>query len=126
MATMEQVKSLTYDAGTDLSSDQHKFVIQAADDGNVDLCGNEGEQASGVLLNAPDVTEAATVAYTGVVKVIAAETLAPADKITTNNAGLAIVADNVNTDHVLGMCLNDALINELAEVQLDNAGILAA
>ncbi len=121
MATMQDVKSLTFEAGQDLSSDQFKFVIQAAGDGQVDLCG-QGLNATGVLLNNPGAAgEAATVAYAGVVKVEAGETLAPGDLIMSAAVGLAEVA--TATDQILGICQNDALIGELAEVLLDKQGL---
>ncbi len=121
MATMEQVKSLSFEAGGDLSADQHKFVLQASGDGQVDLAG-AGGLATGVLLNNPDTAgQAATVAYSGVAKVIAGGTVAPGDKITPDGSGLAVVAGA--GDEVLGVCQNDALVNELAEVRLDNQGL---
>ena len=65
--------------------------------------------------------EAATVAYAGVVKVEAGETLAPGDLIMSAAVGLAEVA--TATDQILGICQNDALIGELAEVLLDKQGL---
>ncbi len=124
MAKMSNLITETFEAGGDLSADQYKFVLQAADS-QVDLVGVLGTvQATGVLLNNPSAQgQAATVAVGGVPKVKAAVTLAPGDKISSDAAGLALVS--IATYHVLGICENDAAAGELAEVRLDNQGILA-
>lgn len=123
MASMENVKSQTLEAGGDLSSHQFKFVLIAAD-GQVDLAGN-GKDATGVLLNKPDLAgKAATVAVTGRVKIeVGAGDLDEGDKVGVDANGLAVLA--VQTDHVVGVCFKAALQGELAEVQLDKQGILA-
>lgn len=68
MATMQSPISVTLKAGADLRTHQFKFVSIAAD-GDVELTGDDGH-ADGVLLNAPNSGEAATVAIGGVVKVV--------------------------------------------------------
>lgn len=124
MATMERVKSITKEAGGDLSSHQFKFV-ELQSDNQLDLAGN-GADATGVLLNDPDAAgKAATVAVDGVVKVICGTGgLDEGQKVASDAAGLAVVA--VATDHVLGVCMKAASATELAEVLLDKQGILAA
>lgn len=123
MASMENVKSQTLEAGGDLSSDQFKFVLIASD-GQVDLAGN-GTDATGVLLNKPDEAgKAATVAISGRVKVLCGTNgLDEGNKVGVDANGLAVVA--VQTDHVVGVCFKAAAATELAEVQLDKQGILA-
>lgn len=122
MATMESVKSISKEAGGDLSADQFKFV-ELASDNQVDLAGN-GADATGVLLNNPDTAgQAATIAYSGVAKVICGTGgLDEGQKVGVDANGLAVVA--VSTDHVVGVCTKAAAVGELAEVLLDKQGIL--
>lgn len=106
-------------AGADLSTKQYYFV---KDDGNglVVLCG-AGEQALGVLQNAPASGEAADIAVLGVTKVVCSGALsagaaiacdasgkakaAVAGKTDTSDAGAA--ADALLGSNVLGRLLRD-------------------
>jgi len=67
MALQEAITSITLPAGADLRTHQFKFV-EIDSNGRVALVGNNGH-ADGVVLNAPNTGEAATVAISGVVKV---------------------------------------------------------
>lgn len=67
MAYTEQATSVTLIAGADLRTHQFKFVTVASD-GEVELTADDG-LADGVLMNAPNTGEAATVAIGGIVKV---------------------------------------------------------
>tara|TARA_R110000796_G_scaffold13544_2_gene43721 strand:- start:882 stop:1253 length:372 start_codon:yes stop_codon:yes gene_type:complete len=123
MAAMEQVQSITLAAGSDLSAGQFKFVLLASD-GQVDLVASAGGPATGVLLNDPAAAgRAATVAYAGVVKVIAGGTVAIGAKVQSDAAGDAILA--ATGDHVLGVCVKGGADGELIEVLLISQHILA-
>lgn len=123
MAAMEQVQSITLEAGADLSAGQFRFVLVAAD-GQVDLVGAAGGDSDGVLLNDPDLAgKAATVAYAGRVKVvIGVGGLAAGDKVQSDASGEAILA--AASDHVLGKCLVGGAAGELGEVLLRSSAIL--
>ncbi len=124
MSAQENVRSITLEAGADLSADQFKFVLVAAD-GQIDLVGAAGGDADGVLLNNPDAAgKAATMQYEGRAKVIiGVGDLAAGDKVQSDALGLAILA--ATADHVLGKCLVGGVAGELAEVLLSNQGVLA-
>lgn len=123
MSAMEQVQSITLEAGADLSAGQFKFVLVASD-GQVDLVASAGGDADGVLLNDPDAAgKAATVAYAGRVKVVAGGTVAAGAKVQSDASGDAITA--ASGDHVLGKCLVGGADGELIEVLLGSNHILA-
>jgi hypothetical protein len=67
MAVQEALISVTIPAGADLRTHQFKFV-SVNSGGRVELTGNNA-LAHGVLQNAPNTGEAATVAISGIVKV---------------------------------------------------------
>ena len=125
MATMENVRTITKEAGADLSAGQFKFVEIAAD-GQVDLVGSAGGSGIGVLLNKPNAAGvAATIAVDGVVKVIAGTGgLTAGDKVQSDAAGAGITA--AASDHVLARAMTTAAAGELAEVLLGSHHILAA
>jgi hypothetical protein len=122
MARMEQVQSITMEAGGDLSAAQFTFVEVAAD-GQVDQVSSAGGNAIGVLLNDPDAAgKAATVAYAGRVKVvIGTGDIVTGDVVQSDGSGAAIAA--TTADQVLGRCLVGGSAGELCEVLLYNAGI---
>lgn len=123
MSAMNQVQSITLEAGADLSAGQFRFVLVAAD-GQVDLVASAGGTATGVLLNDPDAAgKAATVAYAGVVKVVAGGTVASGAKVQSDASGEAILA--ATGDHVLGQCLKGGVDGDLIEVLLVSQHILA-
>lgn len=124
MSAMEQVQSITLEAGADLSAGQFRFVLVAAD-GQVDLVSAAGGDSDGVLLNDPDAAgKAATVAYAGRVKVvIGVGGLVAGNKVQSDASGEAILA--ASGDHVLGKCLVGGAAGELGEVLLSAQGVLA-
>ena len=123
MAAMEQVQSVTLEAGADLSADQFTFVVVAAD-GQVDQVSSAGGEVDGVLLNDPAAAgRAATVAYAGVVKVYAGGTVASGAKVQSDASGAAITA--ASGDLVVGKCVKGGAVGELIEVLLISQHILA-
>lgn len=118
MAKVEQYQAISIDAGSDLSSDQFKFVLTAAD-GEVDVVSSAGGQADGVLMNAPSAQgRPATVAYAGRVKVIAGGAITAGDLVQSDASGEAI--NGVTTgDFPLGRALTSAADGELVEILLN-------
>ena len=122
MAAMEQLQSISLEAGGDLSAGQFRFV-EVASDGQVDLVAAAGGSAVGVLLNDPDAQgKAATVAYAGRVKVVAAGTIAAGDLVQSDGSGEALLA--ASGDYVLGKCLVGGAAGELVEVLLVSQHLL--
>lgn len=122
MSRTEAVKSISMEAGSDLSAGQFKFVVLASD-GQIDLVAANGGDADGVLLNKPDAAgRAAEVGVSGIVKVIAASTVTRGQKVSSTAAGLAQTA--ATGHHVLGRAQTTAAVNELVEVLLDSSHML--
>lgn len=95
-------------AGADLSTKQFYFV---KDDGNglVVLCG-AGEQALGVLQNAPASGEACDVAILGVTKVVCSGALSAGADIASDASGKAKAAVKGKTDTSDAGAAADALL----------------
>ena len=100
----ERFQAVTLEADKDLSSKQYHFV--KLDGAEVTDCSVEGELAFGVLRNAPDDGEAATVAISGITNVVAGEAISAGDKVTTKADGRAQTA--TATDAILGWAVRGA------------------
>ncbi len=114
MASQEQVRSLSFEAGVDLSAKQFHFVTLDAN-GNVVLP-SAGAEAIGVLQNAPALGQMAEVAMlnmSGRLKVTAGAGLTVGQKIQAFGTGTAIVA--ASGDRELGTVAKAAASNELVE-----------
>lgn len=97
MTTEENVQSISGVAAADLSALQYRFVkgSKAA----IAICDAAGENALGVLQNAPVSGEAARVAYGGAVKVEAGAAISAGALVATDANGKAktAVANTVDT-----------------------------
>ena len=109
MAYQQAQTNITLKAGADLSAKQYFFVKIDAN-GDVVLAGN-GENAIGVLQNAPASGEAANIAVAGVSKVIIGDT-------TSLDSGVVISSDangkatlGVSTDFALAILIEDTTAN---------------
>lgn len=124
MSLTESAQVITIEAGADLSSDQHKFVVIASD-GQVDLVGSAGADADGVLMNKPSAAgRDALVQFGGVAKVIVGSGgLTAGNKVQSDASGLAIVASS--SDHVLGKVLKTYAAGDVASILLVSKHILA-
>jgi hypothetical protein len=123
MSLMEALKTITIEAGSDLSSDQWKFV-KVASDGQCDLNTTAGGRCNGVLLNDPAAAgRDAEVAIDGRVKVKAGGTVASGATVSSNATGLAVTSVT-SGHHVLGLCLVGGASGELIEVQLGYQGVI--
>lgn len=123
MALQEALKTITIEAGGDLSADQWKFVKVAAD-GQCDLNTVSGGRCNGVLLNDPAAAgRDAEIAISGRVKVKAGGTVAAGATVSSNGSGLAVTSVTAG-HHVQGHCLVGGASGELIEVQLGYNGII--
>ena len=124
MAVMQSRDTRTFEAGEDLSSAQFHFVTLEAD-GQVDLADSAGENAIGVLLNAPAVAgRAATVCVSGKVMVEAGAAVTAGDALQTNAAGEAITA--ASGDYILGYALEDGVDGQVIAMELIQGGNIVA
>jgi hypothetical protein len=87
MAVQEALISVTLPAGADLRTRQFHFV-EIDGTGRVVLTGNNAH-ADGVLLNAPNTGEAATVAISGIVKVKCGAAVTVGGNVASGADGLA-------------------------------------
>lgn len=118
MATYENATSQTFTAGADLSSSQYLFVKGDSTANQVVLCG-DGEAAIGVLLNDPTSGQAAAVATSGKVRVIAGGNITVGARVASDSAGKAVAA--ATGDYVLGVAITAGASNVHTEVQLGTA-----
>lgn len=124
MATQEAIQSLSFEAGSDLSAHQFKFVTVAAD-GQVDLTTSAGTLPTGVLQTNPDAAgKSAKVAIGGRVKVFAGGTIASGGNVSVNNAGLAVATGSSTI--IVAQCLSGGASGEVIEVLLGFRGVSAA
>ena len=110
MAYQQAQTKITLKAGADLSSSQY-FFVKIDTDGDVVLAGN-GENAIGVLQNAPAEGEAANIAVAGVSKVIIGDTtsLDSGSVISSDANGKATLG--VSTDFALAILIEDTTAND--------------
>ena len=110
MAYQQAQTNITLKAGADLSAKQYFFVKIDAN-GDAVLAGN-GQNAIGILQNAPTEGEAANIAVAGVSKVIIGDT-------TSLDSGVVISSDangkatlGVSTDFALAILIEDTTAND--------------
>lgn len=110
MAYQQSQTNITLKAGADLSAKQY-FFVKIDTDGDVILAGN-GENAIGVLQNAPAEGEAANIAVAGVSKVIIGDTtsLDSGSVISSDANGKATLG--VSTDFALAILIEDTTAND--------------
>lgn len=105
MSAYQNVETLTFEAGADLSAGQYHFVKLSS--GQVVLCSVIGEDAVGVLFDKPAAQgRAGKVAIAGIVKVTAGAAVAQDALVMTNASGRAITATATNV--ALGTALKAA------------------
>lgn len=117
MATDQNLVTMTFEAGADLSAKQYFFVTQAAGDGQIDPTG-DGLLAAGVLQNKPDAAgKAATVACGGISKVSAGAAFSRGDILSADANGEANTI--ASGDYPLARALEAALAaHDIVSVQL--------
>lgn len=113
MATQESLKCITLEAGADLSGDQYKFVKLSA--GKAVLCAAATDAPVGVLQNKPTSGQAATVAVSGVTKLLSGGTITAGNLLGTDASGTADAKTpgSDTTEYVAGTALADASSGEV-------------
>jgi len=123
MARESNLSNRTFIAGSDLSSDQYKFVTLAAD-GQIDVAASAGSLADGVLQNDPALAgRSATVAVGGRTKITASATIAIGANISTTAAGLAVTSSS--GQYILGTACTGGAVNEVITMEFDRSGRVA-
>jgi hypothetical protein len=97
MATRGWYKSTSIKSLEDLSADACQYHAFAVDDAKL---ANNGEEATGILINKPGTNEHATVGYVGEMPYAAGAALTAGDKLTVTTSGWFIAADS--SDPVVG------------------------
>ena len=123
MATENRVLDVSYPAAEDLSNDQYRIVV--LDAGQVRRPNAMTDIGLGVLQNAPEAGQAATVRLIGVSKIRLGETVAENEWIKLEyvdaaDAGKGLDAD-LALDLAIGRCLRGGAEDELGEILLSGA-----
>jgi hypothetical protein len=122
MATQGAQIRETYTAGSDLRLKQFFFVTLAAD-GAIDSSAN-GAAADGVLLNDPNMGEAATVVVFGRVTVECGTAVTAGALIASDAAGNCVPA--ASTDIILGKALEAGADGQIITIDFFKGGNAAA
>jgi len=122
MAFEDSKKSVTLEAGADLSAKQFFFVSVSAD-GQVDATG-DGAYAVGVLQNDPAAAgRAAEVAISGISKVSCGGTVTRGGPVSSDTNGEAV--DSATGDVILGEALETGSDGAIISIILDTRGDFA-
>ena len=120
MAFEDPGKSISFDAGANLSSDQYKLVTLASD-GRVDVTGaTRTNTPIGILQNKPSAAgQAAEIMVDGISKAIAGETIAAGELVgpSSDTAGRVGDADTI-TNVIVGMAITGGAAGETISVLL--------
>lgn len=121
-------------AAADLSSSQYLGVKVVA--GGIDVVSAAGELAVGILQNKPVSGEAAEVTVLGISKAVSSGSLSKGAKVAFDSAGklkaavlgrtdtsdAGAAADALLGSHVVGVLLEDAVLNQICSVLLLHLG----
>lgn len=118
---MENIQTISLPAGADLSAKQYHAVIVNSS-GQVVIAPLAGTSASvvGILQNTPVSGEAATVAISGVSKVVASGTVTAGSTVMVNGVDGQIADFSGITQRRIGLALTSAAANKFASVLLGN------
>lgn len=123
MATENAILKETYEAAEDLSNDQFRIVV--LDAGKVRRPNAGTDIPLGVLQNAPESGEAASVMLIGKSKVVFGETVAENEWIKLEYVGAADAGKGMDADVALdlaiGRCIVGGAEDELGEILLSGA-----
>lgn len=109
MSYENALRTITMEAGQDLSTKQYHFMTLATD-GQIDPTAVAGARAVGVLQNDPSAAgRAASVGIGGVTKVVAGGAITKGNFIASKNDGRAQVAASTNV--MLGIALETSTNN---------------
>lgn len=123
MSTENNVLRVSFPAAEDLSNDQYRIVV--LDSGEVRRPNSGTEVGLGVLQNAPESGEAASVMLIGISKIVLGEAVAEGEWIklqyvSAADAGKGLDAD-VALDLAIGRCLVGGNEDDLGEILLSGA-----
>jgi hypothetical protein len=119
MAFKENQETVTFEAGSDLSSSQFHFVSLAAD-GQVDATG-DGAHADGVLQNDPSAQgRAAEVAISGKVQVKCGGNTTTGGPVASDSSGKAV--DATSGDVILGTFVTSGANDEIVTMLFEPRG----
>lgn len=125
MAYEETLVTQSYEAASDLSNSQYRFVKVSADD-KVDLPSGSTDDVIGIVQGTTESGNSAEVAISGTSKVHASDTLSAGDLVVADSNGDAvkIASDATNAElnamtRLLGTVVNGAGSNEYASVLID-------
>lgn len=124
MATYDNEQPISLVASADLSTKRNCFVKAHTVAGQMALCGL-GENGIGVLTDKPVANQAGRVVTSGKAVVKAGGAFNPGDKIMSDANGQAVVAVAAAARHVLGVAVTAGVSGSMAEVNLQQMGILA-
>jgi hypothetical protein len=123
MSTENKILDVSYEAGEDLSDNQYRIVILSS--GKVYRPNAATDIPLGVLQNAPESGQAASVRLIGISKIVFGETVAEnewikLEYVSAADAGKGLDAD-VALDLAIGRCLVGGGEDELGEILLSGA-----
>lgn len=116
MANQEQVQSISLPAAADYSTTGIYRFMDIAGASVATKASVAGQMCIGVLQNNPEAGQAAEVAFSGKVKVIAGATVAVGASVQADANAAGITA--ASGDHVQGICIVGGDVGELLEVLL--------
>lgn len=120
MAYEDALKTVTMIAGADLSSSQYRFVKLNSNAKEVVVCG-DGEDAFGILQDAPVQGEAACIGIGGVSKVYAGASFNAGAVLSSGASGVANTS--ANGDYMLGKALSGGANGAIATMLIQMTGI---
>jgi len=125
MAYEETLVTQSYEAASDLSNSQYRFVKVSADD-KVDLPSGSTDDIIGIVQGTTESGKSAEVAISGTSKIHASDTLSAGDLVVADSNGDAvkIASDATGAEldtmtRLLGTVVNGAGSNEYASVLID-------
>jgi len=111
----------TITASADLTAKQYYIVKAHTVANQVAVCG-AGGIALGILLNNPNINQAAELEMNGIAPVKFGNTVTPGQEIMSDTNGLAIPA--TTTNRAIGICLEGGAVNEIGTAKLYGAAVL--
>ena len=120
MSQQLYVADITKVSSADYStSGQYTFMKYAGTAGQVVQAAASTDHVYGVLQNKPKLGEAAEIRILGTSKVVSGGTVTEGDYVTSNGSGQAVTTTTTK-DHVLGIAMESAVVNDIFEIFVVN------
>lgn len=116
MAYRTPILDTTFEAGEDLSANQHYGVVLNTDS-EIILPTGDGELAVGILQEDPDIGEAASVMVAGITKAVFGVAIDAGEEVSVAADGTMKVA--AATENTIGICLESAGIDEVGTILIN-------